>query len=376
MTSQQRPARARAHGPSAQPALADGRTAGQRPGARPGELRGGRAGASRNVAVTNLQAYVRDCLLRAAEQDLPRGGYAYRSAAEIRQAIEQSLEAAFRSNTVRINVSTPTAALDLDSSLEIFDAVQVIGSDSRDRPVLLHQAGRVPAAIEGDASDEDRVLDAITGLARVPGGVGAPAQQAARQARQGDFLAELRIFRTSDLILFQRTVPRLAGLNCNPCRIVGIVERSRFDQRVRKIDGVQATIFLIGMLTLIGLIPLLQLKLRKHLDATGRASQYFMWFSLTLLGASASVSVLAIWSSAASRNCRRARAHEVIGEMVGSVPHRARRVAAAGQPDRNRARPKHGGLSGAEHAAAARPPDRGGSVRSRSAPGARRPCAG
>ena len=90
-------------------------------------------------------------------EDLARGGYAYRTAAQIQTAVTQSLTAAFTSNTVRINVATPTAALDLDSSLEIFDAVQVIGSDSAGRPVLLHQAGRVPAAIEGDASDEERI---------------------------------------------------------------------------------------------------------------------------------------------------------------------------------------------------------------------------
>ncbi len=289
---------------------------GQAPGP---ESCGERTAGSPTAEIGDLRAYVRQCLQVAAMEDLARGGYAYRTAAQIQTAVTQSLTAAFTSNTVRINVATPTAALDLDSSLEIFDAVQVIGSDSAGRPVLLHQAGRVPAAIEGDASDEERVLNALAGFARTPAG-GAPTagQTAARQARQGDFLAESRIFRTSDLILFQRTLPRLAGLSCNPCQIVGIAQRSKFDERVRKIDGVQATVFLIGVLTLIGLIPLLQLRLRKHLDATGRAGQHILWISLTLLAASASVSVLAIWSSAASRNAGAARAHDVIGQLVGS----------------------------------------------------------
>ncbi len=255
--------------------------------------------------IVDLRSFLRGCFIRAAMEDMADYSYSYRRPDQLRQAVEQSIDAALASNTIRINVGTSTAALDLDSALEIFDAVQIIGPDP-DHPnqsKLLLQAGRVPAAIEGDEPGEARALNTIFTLGGLPAGNAAAARAGPRTAgREGDFLIESRIFRTGDLILFQRTVPRLAGLQCSPCRIVGIVERSKFDHRVRKIDGVHATMFLIGILSLIGLIPLLQLKLRKRLDAAGRAGQHIMWFSLTLLAASATIACLAIWSAAASRN--------------------------------------------------------------------------
>jgi len=278
--------------------------------------------------IGSLQDYVRRCLIAAATEDLlgrrdaPGHSLSYRPPAEIPEVIRQSVEAAFRSNTLRINVSTPTSALDFNSALEIFDAVQIIGTDDtpQKRPKLLYQAGRVPAANVGDAAAQTDVLSTITGLA-LPGAGGA-ARPAGRPdpsgERRGDFLSDSQIMRTGDLIIFQRIVPRLAGLSCDPCRIVGVVERSKFDQKVRKIGGSQATMFLIVILTLIALIPLLQLKLRKRLDATGRASQYLIWFALTLLAASASVSALAIWATSASRSAGSLYAHREVQRIGDS----------------------------------------------------------
>lgn len=283
------------------------------------------AGQPGGIAATGgARAFIRSCFLEAALEDLRDGVLSHRRPDELRRTLTQSIDAAIQSNAIRINVATRVDAIDFDTSLELFDAVQIIGSDSHDQPILLHQAGRVPAAIERGESDE--MLDAIARLAGAspprPAATGANRPGAIRD-RDADLLSESRISKTRDLILFQRTYPRLAGLHCSPCRIVGIVERSKFNQTVRKIDGVQATIFLIGVLTLIGLIPLLQLRLRKRLDATGRPGQYLIWFSLTLLAASATVSVLAIWSSSASRNAgasyARATADQIREEFASEL---------------------------------------------------------
>lgn len=261
-----------------------------------------RLGAQQRVA--DIRAFIRRCFIAAALEDMADHSYSYRQPDRLRQAVEQSIDAALASNTIRINVSTNTSAMDLDAALEIFDAVQVIGTDDQGRPKMFLQAGHVPTAVEGDPAEQAQALRAILALSGQPAAATGANRNApaAGAGREGDFLRETRVVRTGDLVLFQRTVPRLAGLPCTPCRIVGIVERSKFNHRVRKIEGLAATIFLIGLLSLIGLIPLVQLKLRKRLDATGRAGQYLVWFSLTLLAACAAVSFLAIWSAAASRN--------------------------------------------------------------------------
>ena len=253
----------------------------------------------------DIRVFLRNCFIEAAMEDMEDYGFSYRARGQIRQAVEQSIEAALASNTIRINVSTSTSAMDLDSALEIFDAVQIIGTDDQNRPKLFLQAGHVPAALETDSTEPSQALGTIFALGGQPATAPAAANRtaaAARPARAGDFLTESRVVRTGDLILFQRSVRSLAGLQCNPCRIVGIVDRSKFNHRARKIDGVAATIFLIGLLSLIALVPLVQLRLRKRLDATGRAGQYLVWFSLTLLAACAALSFLAIWSAAASRS--------------------------------------------------------------------------
>ncbi|MGZ8350883.1 MAG: hypothetical protein ACXWU2_12710, partial [Allosphingosinicella sp.] len=257
------------------------------------------------AAPTDPRSFIRRCYELAAREDLRDLTYSRRDPSEVESALAQSLDAAFRSNSVWIKVSTPMEALDFDAALEKFDAVQVIGQDpaAPDRPVLLYQAGRVPAAIEDDELVATNPFGGVLGAGDPNRQTGQPPPAGQpRREEPRSFLIESQVERSDDLVLFQRTVPRLAGLSCSPCRIVGIVKRGNFDRTVRRIDGVHATMFLIGVLTLIGLIPLLQLKLRRRLDAMGRPGQYLLWFSLTLLSASAAVSTLAIWSSAASRS--------------------------------------------------------------------------
>ena len=267
-----------------------------------------RGEATRPITGSDLDTAIGRCFFLAARDDMRDETYSYRDPAQVAAAVQQSIEAAFRSNAVRINASTSTEMLDLDSALDIFDAVQVIAPDAR-QPLL--QAGRVPAAIEGGEVDQTNLLRAL-GLP-----AGTPAAQSAqrRAEEQGQFLTESRVVHSGDLVMFQRTLPNVAGLDCNPCRIVGIVGRDKFNQTVRRIDGVLATVFLIGVLTLIGLIPLLQLRLRKRLDPTGRTGQYVLWFSLTLLSASATIAGFAIWSAAASRQAGAREAGTAISQI-------------------------------------------------------------
>ena len=286
----------------------DDRTAAAQPGSGPPQA----------VAEWEPRGFFRRCFVAAALEDIADNTYSQRPRTSLQAAVEQSVDAAIQSNIVRISVTTNISALDLDSALDNFDAVQIIGT-VEGQPRLLYQAGRVPVAHEGDSAEQAQALNLVLALGGAPA-AGAPAANragtAAQPTRQGEFLNKSRVFRTADLVLFQRTYSSLAaGLPCNPCRIVGVVDRTKFSNRARRIDGVQATIFLIAVLTLLGLIPLIQLKLRKRLDATGRAGQYLLWFSLTLLSACASVAALAIWSSVASRNAGAAYATEAISHI-------------------------------------------------------------
>lgn len=294
------------------------------------------------------RALIRRCFELAAIEDMADQTYSRRGGDTLAALVGQSLDAAFGSNAVHINVSTPMQAIGLESALDMFDAVQIIGHENGhpDQPRLLFQSGRVPPAVE-----REQRLD--RGLVGVLFGGDIAAEQVEANAdddRDDDdeeearrpFVSDSQVERRGDLVLFQRTVPQLAGMDCNPCRIVGVVDRTRFDRTVRKIDGVHATIFLILVLTMIGLIPLLQLRLRRRLDPTSRTGQYVLWFSLTLLSASAAVSALAIWSSTASRSAgsqyartasatiSRAFGHEMAAtlSLIDSVVRDMRRGAA------------------------------------------------
>ena len=272
-------------------------------------------GAEAPGAPADTRSFIRNCFELAAREDLQDQSFSRREPLEREAAMKQSIESAFDSNSIRINASTPMDTVDFDASLEIFDAIQIVGHepDHPERPRLLFQAGRVPAAIEGEEFIDSRMIGAMLGVGSARSQTVSEAPGTGRLGEdQRSFLFDSSVDSTRDLILFQRTAPRLAGLDCSPCRIVGVIERNRFDRTVRKIDGIHATIFLIGLLTLIGLIPLLQLKLRRRLDPTSRTGQHILWFSLTLLAASAAVAGLAIWASAASRNSGAQYAREAI----------------------------------------------------------------
>jgi hypothetical protein len=271
-------------------------------------------GAASPSTATNLRGFIRDCFRRAAVEDMRDRSYSHRGDATIEQTIDDSLNAAFDGDAIRINASTPVDALDLDASLRLFDAVQIISTDARGQSTVLVQAGRLPATVERSAGSNDSLV-ALLGL-EPAATASAPAPAPVAQANRTDsVLGETRIVQDANLVVFQRTVNGLAGLDCSPCRIVGAVDRDRFNGEVRRMDGVQVTIFLIGVLTLIAIIPLVQLKLRRRLDAAGWIGQYLLWFSLTLLAASAVIASLAIWTSQASRNAGAAYARDAIGRI-------------------------------------------------------------
>lgn len=251
---------------------------------------------------------IRRCFELAAIEDMADQTYSRRGGDTLAALVGQSLGAAFDSNAIHINVSTPMQAIGLESALDMFDAVQIIGHQAGhpDQPTLLFQGGRVPPAVEREQRLDRGLIGVLFGSDIAAEQIEANADDDGDDDEEEEgrrpFLSDSQVERRGDLVLFQRTVPQLAGMDCSPCRIVGIVDRTRFDRTVRKIDGVHATIFLILVLTMIGLIPLLQLRLRRRLDPTSRVGQYVLWFSLTLLSASAAVSALAIWSSTASRS--------------------------------------------------------------------------
>ena len=259
-------------------------------------------------------AAARDVLEREAARRIERGGFGPRPGTDVPEVVRRSLKTAFDRNAIRTEVIVSTHALDLGTSLETFDAIQILGTPTADGkpPPLLFQAGQLPPAITaGDTGASRDFLKAITSA-------GAQSDEAAEAkkgrnyqdtAGSGSLLMESKVYPAGDLMIFDKRYADLGGFDCSPtCRIIGVIKDKRFGNDVRRFEGMHSTFFLIGVLTLVGLVPMIHLALRKRLDAVGRRAQYVMWFSLTLLAASAVIASLTVWAGAVSKSASTAYA--------------------------------------------------------------------
>ncbi|MGF1549479.1 MAG: hypothetical protein ACFBQW_02935 [Sphingomonadaceae bacterium] len=279
----------------------------------------------------SLRGYVEACLAKAAVADMKDYGFTNRAATDA--AITTSLDSTFRNNVVRINASTRTDALDLDSTLEIFDAVLLIGAvpqaggsgtaegTKRFAPQLMFQAGHLPPVMSQQSGEGlIAMLEGAFGIEgeEAEGEEAGPRDPGLLEA-EGGLLIESAVGETSDLKLFtQRKIGSFAGLHCpqqQPCQLVGVVSKQRFDAQARRLDGGQATVLLVVSLTFLGAIPIVHLALRKRLDPIGHEIQFATWFSLTMLAASAVIASLALWSAMASRHTARVEAEKNIEQV-------------------------------------------------------------
>jgi hypothetical protein len=257
----------------------------------------------------------REVLAREADRRIERGGFGPGASDADPAIVRRSLETAFRRNAVRTEVSVSNAALDLDTSLETFDAIQIFGekkkADGSSAPALLFQAGQLPPAIK--ASEEGAGASFLETLLKTGGQDEATETKGAKKGQRayqkpeesGSLLMGSTVYPAGDLMIFEKKYASLGGFGCSvaePCRIIGIITDRRFGNSVRKFEGMQSTFFLIAVLALVALLPLIHLSLRKRLDAIGRRAQFVMWFSMTLLAASAMIASLTIWAAAISRS--------------------------------------------------------------------------
>lgn len=232
--------------------------------------------------------------------------------------LDDSFAAAEKQGVVA-RTSVPSQALDLSTALQRFDGVRVIGpaaQASHGRPMLL-EAGAVPPEI--DLADS---ASTATFIATVFDQGQHPQPQADRpapaSAQDTKLPPDSRVYPAGNMLVFERSYPRLAGFGCapaSPCLIVGVVANARFNEDVRKLEGLPLTWFLIAAVTLAALVPLLYLTLLKRLDPIGLRGQYLIWFSLTLLAASAAIASLTIWGVAASRAEGKAYADATIARL-------------------------------------------------------------
>jgi hypothetical protein len=253
-------------------------------------------------------AAAREVLEREAARRIERGGFGPRAGADVPEVVRRSLQTAFDRNAIRTEVIVSTRALDLGTSLETFDAIQILGTPAGENkpPPLLFQAGQLPPAITGrDAGASRDFLKAITS-AGAESGTAAEANKDRNyqeSAGSGSLLMESKVYPAGDLMIFDKRYADLGGFDCSPtCRIIGVIKDQRFGSDVRRFEGMHSTFFLIAVLTLVGLVPMIHLALRKRLDAVGRGAQYVMWFSLTLLAASAVIASLTFWAGAISKS--------------------------------------------------------------------------
>ncbi|HYJ83402.1 MAG TPA: hypothetical protein VEW26_11260, partial [Allosphingosinicella sp.] len=224
--------------------------------------------------------------------------------------IERSFAAAAMTGAVETQVSVGPNALDLPTVLAQFDAVRIVGPRARGAatpPEPLLQAGSIPPAIEYDTGGAARsFIEAVApATEQTPAKEKSVAPEPTGADQQAGLLSEARVYSLNNLLIFRKTYSHPTALGCSaatPCEIVGVVAKARFGSQVRRFEGLATAIFLIGAVTLAALVPLLRLTLLKRLDPVSRGMQYLLWFSLTLLAASAVIASLTLWGLHTSRS--------------------------------------------------------------------------
>jgi hypothetical protein len=219
--------------------------------------------------------------------------------------LEESFTAAEKSGIVA-TTSIPAQALDLTTVLQRFDGVRIVGPGARNPsgPAMLLRAGAIPPDIDlDDSASADTFIDAVFAdpgqhVRAQPGQSGSGASGARK------LTPEARVYRSGNTFIFERSYPQIEGFGCEPtapCQILGVVTAARFGEDVRKLEGLPLTAFLIAAVTLAALVPLLYLTLLKRLDPISLRAQYLIWFSLTLIAASATIASLTVWGVASSK---------------------------------------------------------------------------
>lgn len=278
----------------------------------------------------NLAEVVTDCFKAAALEDLERNGPVTRRN-QHEDIVNRSIRTALINNAVSVHVRTSGEIFDLGSALDTFDAVLVVGGNAlrpSAPPAIILKAGQIPPLIENEGKNSTgTLLNALLNEGQENGGTRADrpvTQDAAPRDREAKdaLLIESSVHTAAGLVVFQKKYASLGGLGCSPerpCRLIGVVDSGRFNRSVRKIEGFHATAFLIGLLGVIGLLPLIHLTLRKRLDPMGPASQYVIWFSLTLVSASAILASLTFWGDNASRIAAQRYSDRWIGDLQAEL---------------------------------------------------------
>jgi hypothetical protein len=225
--------------------------------------------------------------------------------------VERSFAAAALTGAVEAQVSAGATALDLPTVLNQFDAIRIVGpriaGANAAPPPLLLQAGSIPPAVEYEAAGSARsFIDAVTpATEQAPTKAEESGTKTTDEEPEAGLLSEARVYTLNNLLIFRKTYGYPSALGCStstPCEIVGVVSKAKFGAQVRRFEGLATAIFLIGAVTLAALVPLLRLTLLKRLDPVSRRMQYLLWFSLTLLSASAVIASLTLWGLHTSRS--------------------------------------------------------------------------
>lgn len=244
----------------------------------------------------------------ALQQQLKAGARAdLKADPSARGVIETSIETAFKSNLMRVSASRDAPEIGATAVAAHFAAIKLFSAVQDGKPrTLLWQTGEAPPLLDqSKLTDVDRTALGLLGVADAPSKDAAKQEQADKEKAEAQAFAApaASVTRIGNLVLYQRDYVGPSGLDCprtNPCKLVAVRDAAAVDTEARRIDGVRATWLLIGLLTAIGCVPLLQLFLNKRLDPIDRLGQCLLWLSLGFLTASATISAMAILASGMS----------------------------------------------------------------------------
>lgn len=260
-------------------------------------------------------------------------------AGALRRIATDSIDTALRSNLIRITAQRDAPEIGATAAAAHFDAIRLFGAAKPGAArALLWQTGEVPPVLDGSMLEgSDQTALRLLGIAPPP----KPAAKgdAPPAGNEGANLAApaASVTRVANLVIYQRDYIGPDGLGCpktNPCKLIAVRQARAVDAEARRIDGVSATWLLIGILTVIGCLPLVQLVLSKRLDPIQRVGQYLLWLSLGFLAASATVTALAILANDSSIRAgdrgSDTMAEEIAGRLGKELRATANKVHAIG----------------------------------------------
>lgn len=226
------------------------------------------------------------------------------AAPNLDQLARDSIRTAFASNVVHVRARRPAGEIGESAHDASFAAIKLLHmpSDAAKPPDVLWQVGAVPPLLDHSTTDAvDRLVLNFLGAPQTPPAAGAATKNPANDNRLASPSAS--VSRVGNLVVYQRDYIGPEGIDCTatrPCKLVAAREAADVDAEARHIDGVRATWLLIIILSVMAVLPLIQLTLSKRLDPIGRASQYLLWLSLGFLAANAVITALTILATSAN----------------------------------------------------------------------------